>query len=413
MIYLFIFIYLLFLSIHYDILENKKYKWTHFKIVITLLILLAGLRWRVGSDTVVYASDFYFSHDLFHLELSDFDSVNKMPFWVILNAFCKTIWDDFLLVQFIVAVFSLSVSGYFIKKICPSFCFFVLFCYFISRFTALQMEVMRESIAVSFCLLGILYFNEKKYKNALVFSVFSVMSHVFAVVAILVFIVCYYCLPKNIIFRMFLCFILLLIVLLENDIIIYLIVNSIGGYFFNEEIVLRILGYTNSDMYGNAEKSALNYISLILYIVSYSIMLYKVRGKYLNSNINLNKKIFDVCVFICMYLLCIRFSFAIVYRIGLNYYYYFTCILSVAFLKVVLLNRINKKQRILFFCFFIIVPICLSYRSYFTLNLESGAEILQYKKYYPYSSVFDRNFDKERERLYQIRGEGFSRYNDY
>ena len=74
MIYLFIFIYLLFLSIHYDILENKKYKWTHFKIVITLLILLAGLRWRVGSDTVVYASDFYFSHDLFHLELSDFDS---------------------------------------------------------------------------------------------------------------------------------------------------------------------------------------------------------------------------------------------------------------------------------------------------------------------------------------------------
>jgi hypothetical protein len=77
------------------------------------------------------------------------------------------------------------------------------------------------------------------------------------------------------------------------------------------------------------------------------------------------------------------------------------------------LNRINKKQRILFFCFFITVPICLSYRSYFTLNLESGAEILQYKKYYPYSSVFDRNFDKERERLYQIRGEGFSRYNDY
>lgn len=151
---------------------------------------------------------------------------------------------------------------------------------------------------------------------------------------------------------MFLCFILLLIVLLENDIIIYLIVNSIGGYFFNEEIVLRILGYTNSDMYGNAEKSALNYISLILYIVSYSIMLYKVRGKYLNSNINLNKNIFDVCVFICMYLLCIRFSFAIVYRIGLNYYYYFTCILSVAFLKVVLLNRINKKQRILFFLFF-------------------------------------------------------------
>lgn len=413
MIYLFIFIYLLFLSIHYDILENKKYKWTHFKIVITLLILLAGLRWRVGSDTVVYASDFYISPDLFCLRLSDFESINKMPLWIVLQATCKTIWNDFLLVQFVVAVFTLSVTGYFIKRVCPLSCFFVLLCYFISRFTALQMEVMRESIAVSFCLLAILDFNDKKYRRALVFSVLSVMFHFFAIIAISLFVFCYYLLPKSIMMRILLCFILLLVVVLDNDIIISLIINSIGGYLLNEEIMSRVIGYASSDMYGNTEKNILNYISLIVYVILYLFMLFKLRVKYIDCDISLNKRVFYVCSFVCVYLLFIRFSFAIVYRIALNYYYFFTCILSVMFFYKIVLSKIKEEQRVFVFLFFLMIPLCLSYRNYFSVNLESGAEILQYKKYYPYSSAFDRTLSVEREKLYQIRGEGFSKYNDY
>ena len=95
MIYLIVYIYLLYLSVRYDILGREDYRWTHYRIAVTLLILVAGLRWRVGSDTVSYASDFYFSHDLFHLEWSDFESVMKMPLWVLLQATCKTIWNDF------------------------------------------------------------------------------------------------------------------------------------------------------------------------------------------------------------------------------------------------------------------------------------------------------------------------------
>lgn len=58
MIYLIVFIYLLYLSVRYDILGREDYRWTHYRIAVTLLILVAGLRWRVGSDTVSYASDF-------------------------------------------------------------------------------------------------------------------------------------------------------------------------------------------------------------------------------------------------------------------------------------------------------------------------------------------------------------------
>ena len=104
-------------------LGREDYRWTHYRIAVTLLILVAGLRWRVGSDTVSYASDFYFSHDLFHLEWSDFESVMKMPLWVLLQATCKTIWNDFLLFQFVVAAFGIGMIAYFIKKVCPSMLF--------------------------------------------------------------------------------------------------------------------------------------------------------------------------------------------------------------------------------------------------------------------------------------------------
>ena len=36
-----------------------------------------------------------------------------------------------------------------------------------------------------------------------------------------------------------------------------------------------------------------------------------------------------------------------------------------------------------------------------------------YMRYYPYSSVFDKHLDPEREKHHQLRGEGWSRYNDY
>ena len=188
MIYLIVFIYLLYLSVRYDILGREDYRWTHYRIAVTLLILVAGLRWRVGSDTVSYASDFYFSHDLFHLEWSDFESVMKMPLWVLLQATCKTIWNDFLLFQFVVAAFGIGMIAYFIKKVCPSLCFFILLCFFIGRYTATSMEHMRGSLSIIFFLLGILAVNDGKTKKFLLYFLVAVLFHVFTIFAVFLFV---------------------------------------------------------------------------------------------------------------------------------------------------------------------------------------------------------------------------------
>ena len=198
MIYLLIFIYLLFLSIHFDILEQKKNKESHWTIAVALLIFLTGFRWRVGTDTVVYVWEFYnVFPDLLHLQASSFSSIGRMPLWVLTNVICKTIWNDFLLLQFVVAFVSISINAYFIKKTCPSLRFFVLFCYFIGTYVFLHMDTLRESLAMSMFLLAILAFNNNKRKLTVWYAFLALMFHIYAFIPILLFVLFYFLMPSN------------------------------------------------------------------------------------------------------------------------------------------------------------------------------------------------------------------------
>ena len=409
MIYLLIFIYLLFLSIHFDILENRGNKWMHYRIAVVLLILVAGLRWRVGSDTVVYVQDFVYSHDLFHLQWSDFASVGRMPFWVLLNAICKTIWNDFLLLQFVVAAFTLGVTGYFIKKVCPSLCFFVLLCYFIGgRYSSLQMELLRESMAVGFYLLGILSINEKQNRYLLYFLC-AIMFHIFAFIAVAILLGVLYAIPRSNILRVSICLACLIFAIVGGDIFISIVQNGFINYVPNDEISSMILTYSMSSNYGNIGKSIVNYLWLIVQFLAYIFMLYKVE-KIFPEYIYLERNLFKAGIFICITLLCLRYSFLIVYRIGLNYNYFFTCFLAVVFAKELLINRV--KQRLLVFGLLLIIPL------FFSLKLYIEDDYMYennkwYSRYYPYSTILDKTFVREREMLHGFRGCAYTKETDY
>lgn len=412
MIYLFIFIYLLYLSIHYDILENKRYKWTHFRIVIILLILVAGLRWRVGSDTVWYARDFVLSHDLFHLEWSDFESIGKMPIWVLLIATCKTIWNDFLLVQFILAVFGVGVSGYFIKKACPSLCFFILLCYYIGGYyTGEHMELLRESVAVSFYLLGILAIDDGHKKRAILYAFLAFMSHVYAIIAIFIFIICYYLLPHSKKIRLFICFCVFFVVLFNSKYLTSIVQNKIGLLSFDENISSMVFNYATSDKYGNSEKSIWNYLSLVVHFCAYLYMLAKCKHIYFKY-IFLKQDIFNTLIFIYIVIFLSRFSFTILYRLGVSYNYFFTCLLSVVFCKEFLIKTIKKRQRVFVYLILLLIPIGFAYKAYFVSDFPEGI-CRWYSRYYPYSSVFDKTIDPKREKHHELRGVGYSVYYDY
>lgn len=58
MIYLFIFMYLLICVILYDVYERKLHLRANYIVLYFLFTLIAGLRWRLGVDTVNYMNFF-------------------------------------------------------------------------------------------------------------------------------------------------------------------------------------------------------------------------------------------------------------------------------------------------------------------------------------------------------------------
>ena len=411
MIYLIVFIYLLYLSIHYDILEKRGCKETHYRIAITLLILLAGLRWRVGADTVAYASDFYLSHDLFHLEWNDFQSMSRMPFWVLLNATCKTIWNDFLLVQFTVALLTISVFGYFIKNICPTLRFCLLFFFFIGKYSSLCMELLREAVAVSFVLLAIISFNRSRIGRCLLYAVLAVCSHFYAIVAIALFVL-NYLFPKNIWIQLIIYSFVFMITVVFSDVFFRMatsgisVLDSINAIDIFQHMNL----YVESDTYGHLQKGILQYFSIICQFVAYCFMYYKYRGEY-SKYILLEERIFDAGLTVFLLMLLCRFSLAILYRIGTSYFYFWGCALAVAFTKIIL-RHIVARQRLIVYMIMLIIPLFFSCKGYIVHDYVYE-ENQWYMRYYPYSSIFDKTKNSRRENLHAIQGHSYSEETDY
>lgn len=410
MIYLIVFIYLLYLSVRYDILENKRYKWTHYWTAVTILILVAGLRWRVGSDTALYASDFYLSHDLFHLEWSDFESPMRMPLWVLLQSVCKTIWSDFLLFQFVVAAFGIGMIGHFIKKVCPSLCFFILLCFFIGRYFATSMEHMRGSLSIGFFLLGILAVNDGKPKKFLLYFLVACLFHVFTVISVFLFVIGYYLIPRKPVIYLFLCVAVVVSVLVGIDFIVPMVAD-LAVFFPNEDIASVITTYSTSETFGHVDMSMgiINYVWMVVLLIAYYFMLHKTRAIY-PRYIRLKQDLFQTCVCIYLLLTFTRYSFVILYR-TIDYFHFFMLFLCAMFAKGILIDHIVRRQKVLVFCVLLLFPL------YFGIKEKVfGLDNLgchNYTRYYPYSSVFNKFLDPERERQHQLRGEGLSRYNDY
>ena len=90
MIYFIVFFYLLFCVIRYDVYEKQRYFKFHYIALFVLFSLIAGLRWRLGVDTVKYMNDFQYEMvSLTQLNLKYIIESRYQPFWVLLNAFCE------------------------------------------------------------------------------------------------------------------------------------------------------------------------------------------------------------------------------------------------------------------------------------------------------------------------------------
>ena len=392
MIYIVLFIYYVFLALLYDVGRYRRYRRLHFFVSLALMILVSGLRYRVGSDTVVYMDDFKYYPDLFHLRWNDFSDVRYEPFWILLNVCCKTLCNDFFLVQCVISMIHIVIWGKFVKKVCPTLCFSMVLFYYMFEYTKQNMEVMREAVALAFFLLAILALNERKTWKVVLYVITAFLFHKFSLVVFGLFYGFYlvYSLKKIYVLPIITFFIVMPII--QRD-WIYIVIGNILSV--DTVYTKEIMFYATSDTYTMTEYNWKGILSIFLLMFIYIFMNLKCRREY-GSYVQLNEKLFESAIFFSILLISLKYSFMIVFRLY-DYFQTFTSLLIIImFIKSVRCYSLNK--RFLLYFLFLSVPSFFTIKRY-QAEFDLNPNVASYLRYYPYNSVLNPKKDRDRELL--------------
>ena len=192
MIYLVILLFVTFLALSYDFtirikrglnVSNRQYKYS-FVIVGLLISLIAGLRFYVGADTANYVNDYKGMPSFGTFEQYSYAFSRYRPGYVLLVAFSKSIWNNFVFLQLIVAFFANTVLLLFVWRE-TKFRFVALLMYLILNYIEYNFEIMREVMAVSCVLVGYMKYEKKKKWQAFIWFIMANLMHASAIVAAL------------------------------------------------------------------------------------------------------------------------------------------------------------------------------------------------------------------------------------
>ena len=184
MLYFVVLFLLMVLIFRYDITGIKVGRDTWYVIVLIILVLIAGLRWRLGEDTTVYLNQFYYVIPRIKDISSEDLNIGSKPLWLLLNSAVLSTGGRFWMVQLIHAtVINVLLFAYF-KKHCQ-FIFTCVFFYFIWSYFNQNMQEMKASFSVVLCLYGNDYLLEKKRIKGLSLYLLGCLFH-FSTLLILV-----------------------------------------------------------------------------------------------------------------------------------------------------------------------------------------------------------------------------------
>lgn len=403
MIYLTIFLYLLILAFLYDICEYRKHKNFHFILTLCTLILVSGLRYRLGSDTVSYMIKFDSHPDIFHLDQRFFETSSYDPLWIIMNSVCKTISKEFFLVQLVVSSIHVGIWGYFVKSVAPKVCFGMLLFYFLFEYVYNNMEVMRQSLAYSFFLLSLLYFNKNKYGKVVLCILIAFLFHRFSIVIVLAFCVYYYLILS----RPYLGVVLFMTIALLAIVNKNWIFDAIGRYVFisNSDEMVKILKYASSTRHGESTYNWKGVAAIFGTAAIYILLLRSARIRY-SYDILLKKRVFESAIYLGSLCLVMKFFWVILFRFY-DYFQTFTSLLVLVYCYGQITRMRTFAGKLLIYSIFILGPAYFSIKKMVSFSaLNTNYHI--YHNYYPYYSVLNPLKDDTREKgmyVYKVLGE--------
>lgn len=360
--------------------------------MLIVFILLAGMRYRIGLDTIRYMYSYESIPTLGNLMEYDFSTSEREPFWIFLSSITKSLCCDFSLFQFLHAIILNTTVFWFVRKY-TEYVFTGILFYFVFLYANFNFEVMRESLAIAIFLIAYSYMRQNKWIQYLVLCSLSSLTHSFALVTFLFPFFNRLKLNRLII-------IMLVGVFTFFSQIKEVLFDIIPFFLITEQMESKVTMYLNSDYFVNNGLSIIGQIESLINTLVFPLL----SLGFANRTVSQKQKhhTFSSPVILLSFLTIVNINILIFYRF-LNYFMiFYIVVLSDAFKYLMDFNkRVLIKQLIPFF----ILVICV-FKLYgnFAPEWHENEEIRRYHRYYPYRTILLKREDPTREELFEHYG---------
>lgn len=354
--------------------------WYYFNLVV--LILFAGLRYRVGSDTLMYMSMFYEWPKLDELRYFDFATATYNPLWYIFAALARSIYDDFTTLQIMHAVIVNCTFFWFFRKYCPKYYFSAILLYYIGYFCYFNMEVMRESLCICVLLLSTSFLLEKKWLLYFPMCVIGLLTHYSAAIMLV--------LPFLLLFKRpswkWEVVILLGVVVVMRVVNVPMLVLSLFG--LNDQLILLIGGYIEE------MRNVMGIISELLNFFPIFIFIYLREKHQITEENDFTPLMMGTVV---VYALAMNVG---IFSRFINYFVPFILVYSVNTVYRTLYWKFRDYQISYLLCLMAFFVLNFNMIRFYTKDMsESYPGTRAYVRYIPYHSVLNPKIDEHRERF--------------
>lgn len=349
--------------------EKKKNTGFFYWTLCIILILLAGLRNYVGGDTIGYMN-MWDSLPTFNQKFEFLSLTNLyQPFWYVINAIAKYIYDDFVTIQIILAIIvNFSIFTLFDKY--SNYRFTCVLIYYLMTYPYFNFEILRESLSISILIISMPFLIKKKWIKYFLLSIIAFLFHSSAIIL--------FFLPFSI--NLFnkkvnlksMTYIIILTFLLGNSYTINFIIDNLFPF-------LAPL----AEIYSEWEWSAIGYFIASLKCL-FVFLLIVLRQKH-----NISQVMIDVPLKIYMFFTILSLTMPIAQRFQ-NYFILFFIIGLVDLLWRFKGKELVIKNTILLF----FTSITIHYYLQDTSGL-TGEKSRFGQRFYPYYSVFDEVKEKD------------------
>lgn len=331
-------------------------------------VLLFGLRYRVGIDTLNYINTFAEIPDIDRLTLKYFKESTTAPLFIILMSVCKTLTGDFTVFQMTHTIILNTTLFTFLRRYSVN-PFWGFFAFFLALGPYFNTEILKESLAICMFLLGYKYMVRHDWKRYYVFALLGIGFHYGATILLIMPLFQYLRFNKKFL-------IVCLVFYLALPVIITFTLGNIGNQALSE----RASQYV--DMVG-AGTLNMNYVYMALIqfdLVPFVVLLFGISCK--SKTVSQFEPM--VCAFILMGLGCI--SYQVMFQRFCNYFY--------LFFIVYLANFVTTKHKTApFLCIFLIMLV-------FVPVIYSYFNNMHYIIWYPYHSILNPQSEILREMMW-------------